>query len=288
MMHHPAAYAARLACLVKFDAADKSPNYRSHHALRVMDSLNAVNNVGHFRWLEEIHHAERDGYGNTKRLLSRASSLLRVGLLEVSLGIFRVDGQGARRPVGGADFAMLLDELQSVEDTQGFVGAAAERQVVDQEMADDALGVDEEQSTERDAGIFEQHAVIAADLLGQVGHERVLESAQAAVDARGLDPGEVGEVAIDRDTQDLTVPLLEFGDFVAESDDFRRADEGKIERVEEETNVLAAKIGEADRLEFFTDDGGGGEIRGFFLNSNRHLGISSSVSQFSIDAMPLM
>jgi len=44
--------------------------------LRVMDSLNAVNNVGHFRWLEEIHHAERDGYGNTKRLLSRASSLV--------------------------------------------------------------------------------------------------------------------------------------------------------------------------------------------------------------------
>jgi len=42
--------------------------------LRVMDSLNAVNNVGHFRWLEEIHHAERDGYGNTKRLLSRAST----------------------------------------------------------------------------------------------------------------------------------------------------------------------------------------------------------------------
>jgi len=41
--------------------------------LRVMDSLNAVNNVGHFRSLEKIHHAERDGYGNTKRLLSRAS-----------------------------------------------------------------------------------------------------------------------------------------------------------------------------------------------------------------------
>jgi len=50
---------------------------RKSITLRVMDSLNAVNNVGHFRWLEEIHHAERDGYGNTKRLLSRASSMSR-------------------------------------------------------------------------------------------------------------------------------------------------------------------------------------------------------------------
>ena len=92
----------------------------------------------------------------------------------------------------------------------------------------------------------EQHAVVGADLLGQVGHERVLEPAEAALLARCLDPGQVAELAVDRAAEHLGAALAELLDPVAEGDDLGRADEGEVERVEEQDDVLAAVVGQLD------------------------------------------
>ena len=60
---------------------------------------------------------------------------------------------------------MLLEVLQRVEQSQDFIHAAAQRQVVDRDVTDDAGLVDDEQAAEGDADGFDEHAVIAADRL---------------------------------------------------------------------------------------------------------------------------
>jgi hypothetical protein len=80
----------------------------------------------------------------------------------------------------------------------------------------------------------------------------------------------VAVLAVHRRADDLGAALVELLDAVAERDDLGRADEGEVERVEEQDDVLAAVVGELDLLELLVDDGGGGEVRGFLLNLDRH------------------
>ena len=58
-------------------------------------------------------------------------------LLEIILGTLRVGLHGgfAWLPVGGANFAMLFYKLQGIKNTNGFINATAQRQIVDQKMA---------------------------------------------------------------------------------------------------------------------------------------------------------
>lgn len=49
----------------------------------------------------------------------------------------------------------------------------------------------------------------------------------------------MAEVRVYRRTDDLTVDLFEFFCCVTEGDDFGGTDEGEVQRVEEENNVLS-------------------------------------------------
>ena len=82
------------------------------------------------------------------RRLRRLTGRLQICLLEIFAAALRVglDRAAALLPVGRADLAVLFEELQGVDHAQGFVDAAAERQVVDHLMADDAFLVDQEQA----------------------------------------------------------------------------------------------------------------------------------------------
>lgn len=57
-------------------------------------------------------------------------------------------------PVHGADFAVLLEVLEGVDNTQALFDGAAERHIVDDLMADDAILVDEEEATVGDHFTF--------------------------------------------------------------------------------------------------------------------------------------
>ena len=52
--------------------------------------------------------------------------------------------------------------LQSLDHSQGLFCRASNVQIVNDLVAQDAFGIDHEQTTQRDAAIFNQHAVIAA------------------------------------------------------------------------------------------------------------------------------
>lgn len=159
-------------------------------------------------------------------------------VLQASLGV-GLHGVAARLPAGGADLAVLVGELEGLDEAQGLVDVAADGQVVDGDLAEHALGVDDEQAAQGDALVLDQHAVVAGDLEVLVGDQRQLEVlAQAALLAGPLTPRQVGEVAVGGDAQDGGVELLELGEGVVEGQDLGGANECEVHGVEQKDDPI--------------------------------------------------
>src|SRR5688500_19635866 len=95
----------------------------------------------------------------------RVAKCLRRGVLprEVRQRVVRVrlDRVVARLPVGRADFAIRSYELARLEDADRFVDTAADAEVVDRRVLDDAFGIDDEQPAQRDALLGEDAVAVA-------------------------------------------------------------------------------------------------------------------------------
>jgi hypothetical protein len=78
------------------------------------------------------------------------------------------------------------------------------------------------------------------------------------------------ELAVHGDSENLSVATGEIAVAVAESGDFRGADEGEIEGVEKEDHVLAAIVRQGDLLEFLIYHCGGSEVWGRQTNKPGH------------------
>lgn len=142
-------------------------------------------------------------------------------------------------PAGGADLAVLVGELEGLDETDGLLDVAADGQVVDGDLAEDAVGVDDEETTQSDTLLLNQDAVAARDLLGSIGDEGQLQvGAEATLLARLLHPGEVREGGVGRDTEDGGVDGLEALESVVVLDDLGGAHKGEVHGVEEEDDPV--------------------------------------------------
>lgn len=174
-------------------------------------------------------------------------------------------------PCGAHLIRVVLDVLQSLEHTQGLVNIATEGQVVNGGMLHNTLAVDDEETAQGNT-ICGKHAEGLADLALQIGHQRVGEVAQAALITGSLDPGQMGELGVHGHAQHLGVQLLELLILVAEGGDLSGANEGEVQRVEEQHNVLALqRIGISARkqgpLQWHWQLRGGGLARAAILAS---------------------
>ena len=70
------------------------------------------------------------------------------------------------------------------------------------------LGVDDEETSERDACVLDQDAVLLGDLLVEVRGQGVVEATKTALLAGEVDPGEVGEVGVGAHADHLAVDVL--------------------------------------------------------------------------------
>jgi hypothetical protein len=182
----------------------------------------------------------------------------------------RFDGSFSFFPVGWADFAVGFEVLEGLDHSEGFIDGASERQVIDDLVSDNACFVDEEQAAEGDC-IVEQNIVIPGDLLFDVSDKGVVYSADATFGARDVSPSEVGEFAVDRNADDFDAQVIEFFDSVGESDNFGWANEGKVQRVEEQQDVLSLELAEGQRTERSVFHNSiGGEIWSGFGDENCH------------------
>ncbi|KAJ8576288.1 hypothetical protein ON010_g2924 [Phytophthora cinnamomi] len=177
------------------------------------------------------------------------------------LDVVGLDGFAARLPVGGAHLVWMRGRvLEGLEDAQRLVDAPAHGVVVDLDGADGALWVDDEESAQRGAEhlvllVRDQHAVVLGDALADVGDQRDVHLAQAALAARRLDPGQVRVVRVGGDGHDLGVDAAELVHAVAEAHDLRGAHEREVERVEEQDEPLALVVAERHLLELLVDHG---------------------------------
>lgn len=134
---------------------------------------------------------------------------------------------------------MLISELEGLDQTQGLVDVTADGQVVDGDLAQGTLGVDDEETTEGDTLLLDQHTVVAGDLEVLVGDQGELQVVtETTLLAGTLDPGQVGEVAVGGDTQDGGVELLELGEGVVEGEDLGGADKGEVHGVEQKDDPV--------------------------------------------------
>src|SRR5690554_4201900 len=152
----------------------------------------------------------------------------------------------ARPPAGPAE----ATRLKGLEHPQGLLHAPPHRVLVDHLVADDPLGVDDEESPQGCPRYLVQHAVAAGNLVGGVAGQGVVDGAQPLQlpVPRGLDPGPVDVDRIDAAAQDVAVERLELFVALAESPDLSGADEGKIGWVKEEDQPSAPVILEANGL----------------------------------------
>jgi len=138
-----------------------------------------------------------------------------------------VDALVAFLPVDRAALAELVLEDERVEDALGLVHAAADVGVVDGDGAHGAFRVDDEQGALRDALVFDQHAVVAADPVVDVAHEGDVDAAEPAFHVRGVVPRAEAVVAVGADEDDgagaVVEELFEPG---GEGSDLGGADEG--------------------------------------------------------------
>mmetsp|Transcript_2043 Transcript_2043/g.6541 ORF Transcript_2043/g.6541 Transcript_2043/m.6541 type:complete len:263 (-) Transcript_2043:49-837(-) len=208
--------------------------------------------------------ARRYKKNNRRRRRASPISLARLDRLEVFLGSFRIrlHGDITRLPARRADFVgVVLNVLQRLEHAKSFIDGATEGEVVDGGVLDDTFAINDEQTTQSDT-FFVQHVIRFSDFTLQVGHERVLQVAQTAIVAVGLQPRQVRELGVDRAAKNFGVDGGELFVAIGKRGDFRRAHKGEIERVEEEHDVLASVIAQLERLdELLVKDGVGGEVR---------------------------
>ncbi|MNQ99947.1 hypothetical protein D3C85_1157040 [compost metagenome] len=106
-----------------------------------------------------------------------------------------------------------------------------------------------------------------------VGGQGVLDRADAALVHRGVTPGVVGEVGVDRHADHFHAASLEFRNAVVQGDQLGRAHEGEVERVEEHQAVFAFDglgQGEAVNDLAIAQNGSDGEVRSLLAYEYAH------------------
>ena len=159
--------------------------------------------------------------------------------LEVVQTALGVDRLFTGLPVRRAHLAVLRDELERLDQTEGFVHAATHGQVVHGDLLDHTLRVDDEEAAAGDAQVVHQNAVLGGDLLGVVADDGDLHAAKASLLARSLDPSQMRLHRIAGAGDQLRVQLLELLRTVAEGDDLRGAHKGEVLGIEEQDDVFA-------------------------------------------------
>src|SRR5690606_12448493 len=181
--------------------------------------------------LDEARAGREAGRGWRRRRGRAAAAGAGAGQLLGVLAEVRGHGLGAGgharvalAPAGRAHLAVLLVELQRVDQAHQLVHVATEREVVDDLRAHEALAVDEERGAQGHAAVG-LHPVGAADLVLDVGGHGVAHGADAARVDRGAAPGVVGVLRVDRDRDHLDVALAQRVDAVVERDELGRTHE---------------------------------------------------------------
>ena len=160
---------------------------------------------------------------------------------ELAAGVVGNHGLLTGLPGGGANFTVLVRELECLDETESLFDVAADGQVADRDVADDLVGVDDVGGAEGDAGILtvlDERTVVLGNGLVQVSEHGDVHFAEATLVSGLLGIFFMDEGRVDGAANDLAVDLFELSSGVRELADFGGAHEGEIEGPEEEDNIF--------------------------------------------------
>lgn len=148
--------------------------------------------------------------------------------LEVFLAFFGIglDCSGIGLPVGRTNLAMFLNKLESFYESQSFLDASTDWQVVYAQLSQYSVLVDYEETTQCDSGVLDQHVVRRGDVFVEIGEQRVAQiTAKSTLLPRSVYPRQVTEVRVRRHSDYLSIQCLEIRDLFAERQQLGRAHE---------------------------------------------------------------
>jgi hypothetical protein len=64
-------------------------------------------------------------------------------------------------PIGRAHLAVLVGELEGLDETDSLIDRTTNREVIDRDLTEDALRVNDEKTTESDALVLDKDTVLA-------------------------------------------------------------------------------------------------------------------------------
>lgn len=203
---------------------------------------------------------------------------------EVLFGVLWLwdNGVGTRGPVGRTDFAVLVGELEGLEQSQGLVDGSTDRQVVDGDLSQSTLWIDQEDTSESDAFVLDQNTVVLGKRVVSVSNKRDVQWAQATVGSGDVGPGQQGVLGVGGGEQDLGTLVLELLGLLGVGNDFGRTDEGERHWEEGQQDPLTLVLLEGDLFEGTADDCGLLECWSWCLDSrDNHCVFLVSVSSVS-------
>jgi hypothetical protein len=134
---------------------------------------------------------------------------LGLGFVEVVEGAFGVGlhGGAARLPASWADLAVLIGELEGLNQTEGLIDRSANWKIVDGDLAENSwksfifarivplvtFVVDDVKTSVGDSFVFLEAAISFGDSVGGVGKDWDLHLADASLFAASFGPRKVGE-----------------------------------------------------------------------------------------------
>jgi len=155
----------------------------------------------------------------------------------------RNDGVTSWFPASGAHLSKFVSVLEGLDQTQGLIHRAANRQVIDGDLPQDALVINHKQTPVCNAFILLEHTIISGDGLSEICHQGNVHGTQATLFPWCVDPGQVREVRVCGCGNDLTANLTEFRGPLAESHNLSGAHEGEVQGVEEEDHIFPFEVG---------------------------------------------
>ena len=167
--------------------------------------------------------------------------------------------------------AMFVSELECLNKSQCFIHVSTNREIIDSDLSELTLGINDEESSEGESLVLLQHTVRSADGHALVCQERYLHVPESTLLPTLVTPGEVGEVGVSTARDHLAVESRELSCPVIEGDDLRWTDEGEVERVEEEDDILALVIVQADLFELSLHNSGASELGSCHLRLKSHV-----------------
>lgn len=163
-------------------------------------------------------------------------------VLELVRAVVRNHGRLARLPSSWAHLSVFISECQGLDESQNFVSTSADWEVVHAVLTESAFLINDvgraESGVALTAVVLDQAAIVTGDASVDVSEKRDVHLTNTTSSAVEHGPALVDEDGVTRASDDLTIVGSKLSSFVVELSDLCRADERKVEGVEEQNHIL--------------------------------------------------